>query len=112
MKKVEAIIKPFLIDAVKCELERVGICGLTISEVRGFGRQRGRTELFRGSEYIIDFKPKMKLELIVRDDQVDMVLGAILKSARTGRIGDGKIYVLPLDEVVRIRTDERGDAAV
>ncbi|HXW84046.1 MAG TPA: P-II family nitrogen regulator [Candidatus Binataceae bacterium] len=112
MKKVEAIIKPFMIDHVKGELERVGVSGLTISEVRGVGRQRGHTELHRGAEYIIDFKPKMKLELIVRDEQVDGVVGAIMKSARTGRIGDGKIYVLPLDEVVRIRTDERGNSAV
>ena len=112
MKRVEAIIKPFTLDAVRAELERVGISGLTTSEVKGFGRQKGRTELYRGSEYIIDFKPKVKLEVIVRDEQADAVVEAILRRARTGRIGDGKIYVSDILDVIRIRTDEHGEAAV
>jgi nitrogen regulatory protein P-II 1 len=112
MKKVEAIIKPFTLDAVRAELERVGINGLTTYEVKGFGRQKGRTELYRGSEYIIDFKPKVKLEVIVRDEQADAVVEAIIRRARTGRIGDGKIYVSDVLDVIRIRTDEHGEAAV
>jgi nitrogen regulatory protein P-II 1 len=112
MKKVEAIIKPFTLDAVRAELERVGISGLTTYEVKGFGRQKGRTELYRGSEYIIDFKPKVKLEVIVRDEQADAVVEAIIRRARTGRIGDGKIYVSDVLDVIRIRTDEHGEAAV
>jgi len=112
MKKVEAIIKPFTIDAVKAELELAGVTGLTTYEVRGFGRQKGRTELYRGSEYIVDFKPKLKLEVIVRDEQTDAVVDAIQRKARTGRIGDGKIYVSEVSEVIRIRTDERGDIAI
>lgn len=112
MKKVEAIIKPFTLDAVRAELELVGISGLTTYEVKGFGRQKGRTELYRGSEYIIDFKPKIKLEVIVRDEQSDAVVEAIMRRARTGRIGDGKIYVSDILDVIRIRTDEHGEAAV
>ncbi|MFZ1887793.1 MAG: P-II family nitrogen regulator [Candidatus Binataceae bacterium] len=112
MKKVEAIIKPFTIDAVKAELELAGVTGITTYEVRGFGRQKGRTELYRGSEYIVDFKPKLKLEVIVRDEQTDAVVDAIQRKARTGRIGDGKIYVSEVCEVIRIRTDERGDIAI
>jgi nitrogen regulatory protein P-II 1 len=112
MKKIEAFIKPFTLDAVRDELEKVGIGGLTISEVRGFGRQKGHTELYRGAEYITDFKPKLKLELIVSDKQVDAAVGAIMRRARTGRIGDGKIYVLSVDDAVRIRTSEHGDAAI
>jgi nitrogen regulatory protein P-II 1 len=112
MKQIEAIIKPFTIDAVKAELERAGISGLTTYEVKGFGRQKGKTELYRGSEYVIAFKPKLKLEVIVRDDQAQAVIDAIRRKARTGRIGDGKIYVTPVIDVVRIRTDERGDIAV
>ena len=112
MKKIEAIIKPFMVDAVRVELEKVGIGGLTTSEVKGFGRQKGKSELYRGSEYIIDFKPKLKLELIVRDEQVESAIEAILLRARTGRIGDGKICVMNIDEVIRIRTDERGNSAI
>ncbi len=112
MKKVEAIIKPFTIDAVKAELELAGVTGITTYEVRGFGRQKGRTELYRGSEYIVDFKPKLKLEVIVRDEQTDAVVDAIQRKAWTGRIGDGKIYVSEVFEVIRIRTDERGNVAV
>jgi nitrogen regulatory protein P-II 1 len=112
MKKIEAIIKPFTIDAVKEELGRVGITGLTAYEVKGFGRQKGHTEMYRGSEYVVDFLPKLKLEVVVRDDQVDSVVEAIIRKARTGRIGDGKIYITDLKDVVRIRTAERGDSAV
>src|SRR5215475_7660895 len=112
MKKVEAIIKPFTLDAVRAELERVGISGLTTYEVKGFGRQKGRTELYRGAEYIIDFKPKIKIELVVHDDLADAVVQAILRRARTGRIGDGKIYVSPVVDVIRIRTHEHGEAAI
>jgi nitrogen regulatory protein P-II 1 len=112
MKKVEAIIKPFTLDAVRAELEQVGISGLTTYEVKGFGRQKGRTELYRGSEYIIDFKPKIKLEVIIRDEQADAVVEAIMRRARTGRIGDGKIYVSDILDVIRIRTDEHGEAAI
>jgi len=112
MKKVEAIIKPFKLDEVKEALSGIGIQGLTVSEVKGFGRQKGHTELYRGAEYVVDFLPKVKLEIIVRDDQVADVVGAIERTAKTGRIGDGKIFVLPIDEVVRIRTGERGSEAV
>ena len=112
MKKVEAIIKPFKLDEVKEALGGVGIQGLTVSEVKGFGRQKGHTELYRGAEYVVDFLPKVKLEVIVRDEQVNDVVDAIEKAAKTGRIGDGKIFVTPVDEVVRIRTGERGGDAV
>jgi len=112
MKKVEAIIKPFKLDEVKEALGAVGIQGLTVSEVKGFGRQKGHTELYRGAEYVVDFLPKVKLEVIVRDEQVGDVVDAIEKAAKTGRIGDGKIFVTPVDEVVRIRTGERGGDAV
>jgi nitrogen regulatory protein P-II 1 len=112
MKKVEAIIKPFKLDEVKEALGGVGIQGLTVSEVKGFGRQKGHTELYRGAEYVVDFLPKVKLEVIVRDEQVSDVVDAIEKAAKTGRIGDGKIFVTPVDEVVRIRTGERGGDAV
>ncbi len=112
MKKVEAIIKPFKLDEVKEALGGVGIQGLTVSEVKGFGRQKGHTELYRGAEYVVDFLPKVKLEVIVRDEQVADVVDAIEKAAKTGRIGDGKIFVTPVDEVVRIRTGERGGDAV
>jgi nitrogen regulatory protein P-II 1 len=112
MKKIEAIIKPFTIDAVKEELGRAGITGLTAYEVKGFGRQKGHTEMYRGSEYVVDFLPKLKLEVVVRDDQVDSVVEAIIRKARTGRIGDGKIYITDLKDVIRIRTAERGDSAV
>ena len=112
MKKVEAIIKPFKLDEVKESLSSLGIQGLTISEVKGFGRQKGHTELYRGAEYVVDFLPKVKLEIIVKDDMVTQVVDAITKAAKTGRIGDGKIFVLPIDEVVRIRTGERGPDAI
>ena len=112
MKKVEAIIKPFKLDEVKEALQVVGIAGITISEVKGFGRQKGHTELYRGAEYVVDFLPKIKLEVVVPDDQVSQVVNAILQSAQTGRIGDGKIFVLPVDEVIRIRTGEKGPDAL
>ena len=112
MKKVDAIIKPFKLDEVKESLSAIGIQGITVTEVKGFGRQKGHTELYRGAEYVVDFLPKVKLEIIVRDDQVANVVAAIEKSAKTGRIGDGKIFVMPIDEVVRIRTGERGEQAI
>jgi nitrogen regulatory protein P-II 1 len=112
MKKVEAIIKPFKLDEVKESLSSLGVQGLTVSEVKGFGRQKGHTELYRGAEYVVDFLPKVKLEIIVKDDLVSQVVETILKAAKTGRIGDGKIFVLPVDEVIRIRTGERGPDAI
>jgi nitrogen regulatory protein P-II 1 len=112
MKKVEAIIKPFKLDEVKEALSAIGIQGLTVGEVKGFGRQKGHTELYRGAEYVVDFLPKVKLEVIVSDEKAGDVVGAIEKAAKTGRIGDGKIFVLPVEEVVRIRTGERGGDAV
>ena len=112
MKKVEAIIKPFKLDEVKESLSSIGVQGITVSEVKGFGRQKGHTELYRGAEYVVDFLPKVKLEIIVKDEMVAAVVEAISKSAKTGRIGDGKIFVLPMDEVVRIRTGERGADAI
>lgn len=112
MKKVEAIIKPFKLDEVKEALSSAGIVGLTVSEVKGFGRQKGHTELYRGSEYVVDFLPKVKLEIVVHDGQAAAVAAAILNAARTGRIGDGKVFVLPIEDVVRIRTGERGGNAI
>jgi nitrogen regulatory protein P-II 1 len=112
MKKVEAIIKPFKLDEVKESLSGIGVQGLTVSEVKGFGRQKGHTELYRGAEYVVDFLPKVKLEVIVPDDRVADVVEAIEKAAKTGRIGDGKIFVLPVDEIIRIRTGERGNDAI
>ena len=112
MKKVEAIIKPFKLDEVKEALQGIGIQGITIAEVKGFGRQKGHTELYRGAEYVVDFLPKVKLEVVVPDDLVQQVVDAILKAAQTGRIGDGKIFVLPIDEVIRIRTGEKGPDAL
>ena len=112
MKKIEAIIKPFKMDEVKEALARVGIEGLTVSEVKGFGRQKGHTELYRGSEYVVDFLPKMKLEVVVDDGKVHQIVEAICGAARTGRIGDGKIFVLPMEVAVRIRTGERGREAI
>jgi nitrogen regulatory protein P-II 1 len=112
MKKVEAIIKPFKLDEVKEALAGIGIEGLTVTEVKGFGRQKGHTELYRGAEYVVDFLPKLKLEVVVTDELVDGVIDAIVGAANTGKIGDGKIFVLPLEEAVRIRTGERGSAAV
>jgi nitrogen regulatory protein P-II 1 len=112
MKKVEAVIKPFKLDEVKEKLIEAGIKGLTVSEVKGFGRQKGHTELYRGAEYVVDFLPKLKLELIIADDQLEDAVEAILKTAQTGKIGDGKIFVTNLQEVVRIRTGERGEEAI
>ena len=112
MKKIEAIIKPFKLEEVKEALGEVGIEGMTVSEVKGFGRQKGQTEIYRGSEYVVDFLPKIKVEIVVSDDKTDAAVDAISKAARTGKIGDGKIFVLPVDEAVRIRTAERAEAAV
>lgn len=112
MKKIEAIIKPFKLDEVKDALSEVGIHGITVSEVKGFGRQKGHTELYRGAEYVVDFLPKVKMEVVVADDLVDKVIAAIEASAKTGRIGDGKIFVTNVEETIRIRTGERGESAV
>ena len=112
MKKIEAIIRPFKLDEVKIALVNAGIVGMTVSEVRGFGRQKGQTERYRGSEYTVEFLQKLKLEIVVEDTQVDMVVGKIIESARTGEIGDGKIFISPVDEIVRIRTGEKNLEAV
>ncbi|HZO09698.1 MAG TPA: P-II family nitrogen regulator [Myxococcota bacterium] len=112
MRKIEAIIKPFKLDEVKEALHAIGIQGMTVTEVKGFGRQKGHTELYRGAEYVVDFLPKIKIEIAVGDDLADKAVAAIVQAANTGRIGDGKIFVLPLEEVVRIRTGERGPDAV
>lgn len=112
MRKVEAIIKPFKLDEVKEALNEIGIQGITVSEVKGFGRQKGHTELYRGAEYVVDFIPKIKMEIIVADDVVAQVVDVIAEAAKTGRIGDGKIFVTPIDEIVRIRTGERGEDAI
>jgi len=112
MKKIEAIIKPFKLEEVKDALGEVGIEGMTVTEVKGFGRQKGHTEIYRGSEYTVDFLPKIKLELVVPDGSVEAAVTAISKSARTGKIGDGKVFVSPVDESIRIRTDEKGEAAL
>jgi nitrogen regulatory protein P-II 1 len=112
MKKIEAVIKPFKLDEVKEALHEVGLQGITVLEAKGFGRQKGHTELYRGAEYVVDFLPKVKLEIICSDDLVDRAVEAIINAARTGRIGDGKIFVSPVEEVIRIRTGERGDSAV
>lgn len=112
MKKIEAIIKPFKLDDVKEQLSAVGVQGMTVTEVKGFGRQKGHTELYRGAEYVVDFLPKVKLEILAPEEQVDDIVDAIMTAAHTGRIGDGKIFVLPADEVVRIRTGERGAEAI
>ena len=112
MKKIEAIIKPFKLDEVKDAISELGIKGMTVSEVKGFGRQKGHTELYRGAEYVVDFIPKVKLEIAVSDDMVLKVIETIEDSAKTGRIGDGKIFVLPLEEAIRIRTGEKGGEAL
>ncbi len=112
MQKIEAIIKPFKLDEVKDALNAIGIQGITVSEVKGFGRQKGHTELYRGAEYVVDFLPKIKLEVFVTDDMVAKVLEAVQSAANTGRIGDGKIFVLPVMEAMRIRTGERGEDAI
>jgi len=112
VKLVTAIIKPFKLDEVREGLSEVGIAGLTVTEIKGFGRQKGHTELYRGAEYVVDFLPKIRVEVAVADDQVEPVIEAIIKAARTGKIGDGKIFVSPLEEVIRIRTGEQGDEAL
>jgi len=112
MKKIEAIIKPFKLDEVREALSAVGVTGLTITEVKGFGRQKGHTELYRGAEYVVDFLPKIKIEIIVTDDTLAPALDAIVKSAHTGKIGDGKIFVMPIEQVVRIRTGETNENAI
>lgn len=112
MKKVEALIKPFKLDDVKEALQGLGLKGMTVSEARGFGRQKGHTELYRGAEYVVDFLPKLKIEIVVEDDQVEDVLRVITEAAQSGRIGDGKIFVTPVEQVVRIRTGETGSAAL
>jgi nitrogen regulatory protein P-II 1 len=112
MKKIEAIIKPFKLDEVKEALQEAGLQGITVTEAKGFGRQKGHTELYRGAEYVVDFLPKVKLEVVVGDDQVDAAVEAIREAAQTGRIGDGKIFVSPVEQVIRIRTGETGESAV
>ena len=112
MKKIEAVIKPFKLDEVREALAEVGVTGLTVTEVKGFGRQKGHTELYRGAEYVVDFLPKVKVEVVVVDKMVDQAIEAIVKAARTGKIGDGKIFVTAVDQVVRIRTGETNEAAI
>ena len=112
MKKIDAIIKPFKLEEVKDALSELGIEGMTVSEVKGFGRQKGHTEIYRGSEYTVDFLPKIKIELVVADGQKDAAVGAIVKAAKNGKIGDGKVFVSAVEDAIRIRTEEKGDAAV
>ncbi len=112
MKKIEAIIKPFKLEEVKDALSDIGVEGMTVTEVKGFGRQKGHTEIYRGSEYTVDFLPKIKLELVLPDARVEAAVAAVVKAAKTGKIGDGKVFVSSVDDAVRIRTDEKGDAAV
>lgn len=112
MKKIEAIIKPFKLEEVKDALAAIGVEGMTIIEVKGFGRQKGHTEIYRGSEYTVDFLPKLKMEIVLPDDKIDATIATIIAAARTGKIGDGKIFVLPLEQVIRIRTEEKGDHAI
>lgn len=112
MKKIEAIIKPYKLDDVRETLSEIGITGMTVIEVKGFGRQKGHTELYRGAEYVVDFLPKIKIEIVVAEDQVERCIEAISKAAKTGKIGDGKIFVTPVERIIRIRTGEEGDDAV
>lgn len=112
MKKIEAIIKPFKLDEVKEALNEIGIKGITVSEVKGFGRQKGHTELYRGAEYVVDFLPKIKIEIVVKGEMVEKVVSTIVETAKTGRIGDGKVFVSSVEEVVRIRTGEKGEDAI
>ncbi len=112
MKKIEAIIKPFKLEEVKDALGEIGIEGMTVTEVKGFGRQKGHTEIYRGSEYTVDFLPKIKIELVLGEDKLQEAIGAIVKAAKTGKIGDGKVFVSPMEEAVRIRTDEKGTEAL
>ena len=112
MKKIEAIVKPFKLEEVKDALGEIGIEGMTVSEVKGFGRQKGHTEIYRGSEYTVDFLPKIKLEIVLPDSRVEAAVAVIVKTAKTGKIGDGKVFVSPVEQAVRIRTDEKGDQAI
>ncbi len=112
MKKVDAIVKPFKLDEVKDKLNEIGVQGITVTEVKGFGRQKGHTELYRGAEYVVDFLPKVKMEIVIADAQTEEVINTIMKAAQTGRIGDGKIFVSDLVDVIRIRTGERGEEAI
>ncbi len=112
MKKIEAVIKPFKLDEVKDALNTIGVQGITVTEVKGFGRQKGHTELYRGAEYVVDFLPKVKIEIIAADNLVSKIIETIETTAKTGRIGDGKIFVTPVEEVIRIRTGERGESAI
>ncbi|HVV70077.1 MAG TPA: P-II family nitrogen regulator [Verrucomicrobiae bacterium] len=112
MKKVEAIVKPFKLEEVKDALSEVGVTGMTVTEVKGFGRQKGHTEIYRGSEYTVDFLPKLKIEIVVEDEESDSVVEAIIKAAKTGKIGDGKVFVSPIEEAIRIRTEEKGALAI
>ena len=112
MKKIEAIIKPFKLDDVREALSEIGVTGMTVTEVKGFGRQKGHTEIYRGSEYTVDFLPKIKIEVVLGDSQVTSAVDAIVKAAKTGKIGDGKVFVTPIDTAVRIRTEETGEAAI
>lgn len=112
MKKIEAIIKPFKLDEVKDALNDIGIKGMTVSEVKGYGRQKGHTEIYRGAEYVVDFIPKIKLDIIVQDEMVDQVINAIVEKSRTGKIGDGKIFVTPVERIIRVRTGETGSEAI
>ena len=112
MKKIEAIIKPFKLDEVREALSDIGVSGLTVTEVKGFGRQKGHTELYRGAEYVVDFLPKVKIEIVIADDLVDTAIDSIIKAAHTGKIGDGKIFVSNIEQVVRIRTGETGEGAI
>ena len=112
MKKIEAVIKPFKLDDVREALTEIGISGMTVSEVKGFGRQKGHTDIYRGAEYAVDFLPKVKVELVLADEDVERAIDIIVETARSGKIGDGKIFVLPVEEVIRIRTGERAEAAI
>jgi len=112
MKKIEAIVKPFKLEEVKDALAGVGATGMTVTEVKGFGRQKGHTEIYRGSEYTVDFLPKLKIEVVVEDEEADNAVGAIIKAAKTGKIGDGKVFVSPIDDAIRIRTEEKGALAL
>jgi nitrogen regulatory protein PII len=112
MKKIEAIVKPFKMEDVKEALSEIGVEGMTVSEVKGFGRQKGHTEIYRGSEYTVDFLPKVKFEIVVADERVQRAVNAIVQSAKTGKIGDGKVFILPIEDAIRIRTEERGESAI
>lgn len=112
MKKIEAIVKPFKLDEVKEALGEIGVTGMTVTEVKGFGRQKGHTEIYRGSEYTVDFLPKIKLEVVLDDQQLDQAVAAIVKAAKTGKIGDGKVFVSPIEQAIRIRTEEKGEKAI